>query len=124
MKGPLPSQITLSAPAAWAIVGHLSDKNIVRITVEQSVVLQSRIKARVLVLLATEGLDKTLDELDQKKFTPALLQGYRELNGVVVTVPGDHHVHLNHPEIVAPVVSDFLQSNDSAHSADDVTAKL
>lgn len=47
--------------------------------------------------------------------------------GVVVTVPGDHHVHLNHPEIVAPVVSDFLQSNDSAHlpsSADDVTAKL
>lgn len=29
----------------------------------------------------------------------------------VVTVAGDHHVHLNSPEVVAPLVSEFLQSN-------------
>uniref|UniRef100_A0A3B3ZSK1 AB hydrolase-1 domain-containing protein n=1 Tax=Periophthalmus magnuspinnatus TaxID=409849 RepID=A0A3B3ZSK1_9GOBI len=29
----------------------------------------------------------------------------------VVTVPGDHHVHLNNPEFVAPLVSDFLRSD-------------
>uniref|UniRef100_A0A8C7ZRA6 Serine hydrolase like n=1 Tax=Oryzias sinensis TaxID=183150 RepID=A0A8C7ZRA6_9TELE len=28
----------------------------------------------------------------------------------VATVPGNHHVHLNNPENVAPLVSDFLQT--------------
>lgn len=28
----------------------------------------------------------------------------------VVMVPGDHHVHLNNPEVVAPLVSEFLQN--------------
>lgn len=28
----------------------------------------------------------------------------------VVTVQGDHHTHLNNPETVAPLVSDFLQT--------------
>uniref|UniRef100_A0A8C2YXP4 Serine hydrolase like n=1 Tax=Cyclopterus lumpus TaxID=8103 RepID=A0A8C2YXP4_CYCLU len=54
-------------------------KNIVRITGEQSLELQSRIKA------------------------PLLMH-------TVVTVPGDHHVHLEQPEVVAPLVSDFLQT--------------
>lgn len=29
---------------------------------------------------------------------------------LIVTVPGDHHVHLNNPEVVAPAVSDFLKT--------------
>ncbi|CAL8332800.1 unnamed protein product [Merluccius merluccius] len=103
-------------------------KNIVRISLEQSVELQSGIKARVLVLIAEEGFGKMFAEPDQKKFTSTLLQGYREQDGIVVRVPGDHHVHLNHPEIVAPFVSDFLQSNGPSpfpSAADDSTiAKL
>uniref|UniRef100_A0A668ATX7 Uncharacterized protein n=1 Tax=Myripristis murdjan TaxID=586833 RepID=A0A668ATX7_9TELE len=45
----------------------------------------------------------------------------------VVTVPGDHHVHLNSPEIVAPFVCDFLQSkvlSQPPSPADSQTAKL
>lgn len=103
-------------------------KNIWRISMEQSMELQSRIKARILVVLAEEGFEKIFAESDQHKFTSALLQGYREQNGIVATVPGDHHVHLNHPEIVAPFVSDFLQSNVPSHlpssENDSTTAKL
>lgn len=35
---------------------------------------------------------------------------YSLLQHTVVTVPGNHHVHLNNPEIVAPIVSDFLRT--------------
>ncbi|KAM4604460.1 serine hydrolase-like protein isoform 2-T2 [Polymixia lowei] len=103
-------------------------KNIVRISMEQSLEMQSRIQARLLVLLADEGFDKIFAEPDQKKFTSTLLQGYRDRNGVVVTVPGDHHVHLNCPETVAPFISDFLQTRDPSRSSSDAegtqTAKL
>uniref|UniRef100_A0A3Q3L8H9 Serine hydrolase like n=1 Tax=Mastacembelus armatus TaxID=205130 RepID=A0A3Q3L8H9_9TELE len=53
-------------------------KNIARITLEQSMDMQSRIKASVL--------------------------------HTVVTVPGDHHIHLNNPAVVAPIVSEFLRT--------------
>ncbi|XP_020794212.1 serine hydrolase-like protein [Boleophthalmus pectinirostris] len=85
-------------------------KNIVRISLEQSLEMQSRIQATVLVILAEDGFEKMFSEEQQKKFS-ALLQGFRDRNHKVVTVPGDHHVHLNNPEYVAPLVSDFLQSN-------------
>lgn len=35
----------------------------------------------------------------------------------VVTVPGDHHVHLNKPEAVATFVSDFLRTKVAPASA-------
>ncbi|XP_056136725.1 serine hydrolase-like protein [Lampris incognitus] len=103
-------------------------KNIVRISMEQSLEFQSRIQAHVLVVLAEEGFEKIFAEPDQKKFTSALLQGYRNRNGIVVKVPGDHHVHLNRPERVAPFISDFLQTrvlSQSPSTAEDTqTAKL
>ncbi|XP_055077044.1 serine hydrolase-like protein isoform X1 [Periophthalmus magnuspinnatus] len=86
-------------------------KNIARISVEQSLEMQSRIRASVLVVLAENGFEKILTEANQMKFPPLLLQGYRDQNHKVVTVPGDHHVHLNNPEFVAPLVSDFLRSD-------------
>ncbi|XP_040001404.1 serine hydrolase-like protein isoform X2 [Xiphias gladius] len=85
-------------------------KNIVRISLEQSLEMQSRIQASVLVVLAEGGFEKIFAEQDQKKFTSALLQAYRDRNHTVVTVPGDHHIHLNRPEVVGPLVSDFLQT--------------
>ncbi|KAF7665077.1 hypothetical protein LDENG_00154560 [Lucifuga dentata] len=83
-------------------------KNIVRTSMEQSLVMQSAIQASILIILAEEGFEKANAGSDQKEYTSALLQAYRDRNHTVVTVPGDHHVHLNNPEVVAPFVSDFL----------------
>ncbi|KAM4594328.1 serine hydrolase-like protein [Fundulus diaphanus] len=98
-------------------------KNVVRISLEQSLELQSRIEASVLVVLAEGGFEKLFAEPDQKKFTSALLQAYRDRRNTVVKVPGDHHVHLNNPEVVAPLVSEFLQNKAvSASGSEDVHA--
>ncbi|MEQ2283752.1 hypothetical protein AMECASPLE_014863 [Ameca splendens] len=83
-------------------------KNVVHISLEQSLELQSRIEASVLVVLAESGFEKTF--ADHKKVTSALLQAYRDRHDTVVKVPGDHHVHLNNPEAVASLVSEFLQN--------------
>ncbi|XP_044047214.1 serine hydrolase-like protein isoform X6 [Siniperca chuatsi] len=58
---------------------------------------------------ADKGFGTTFPESNQQKLT-SLLQGYRERNHTVVTAPGDHHIHLSNPEVVAPLVSDFLQT--------------
>lgn len=84
-------------------------KNIARTSPEQVLELQTRIEASTLVVLADSGLDKLFAEPEQKIFASAVLQAYRDKNNEVVTVEGDHHVHLNNPEVVAPIVSDFLQ---------------
>ncbi|KAM6972192.1 serine hydrolase-like protein [Aplochiton taeniatus] len=103
-------------------------KNIVRISLEQSMAFLSGIQARVLVVLAEDGFEKIFAEPEQKIFTSTLLQGYRDHQGIVLTLPGDHHVHLNRPETVAPVIIDFLQREDvssqSAATEDTQTAKL
>ncbi|XP_076026485.1 serine hydrolase-like protein [Genypterus blacodes] len=86
-------------------------KNIVRYTLEQCLAMQSNIKASVLLILADEGFGRIFDEPEQVEFSTTLLQTYRDKNHTVVKVPGDHHIHLNSPEVVAPFVCDFLQSN-------------
>uniref|UniRef100_A0A8C7QHW1 Serine hydrolase like n=1 Tax=Oncorhynchus mykiss TaxID=8022 RepID=A0A8C7QHW1_ONCMY len=101
-------------------------KNVVRVSLEQSLELQSRIQARVLVVLAEEGFEKMFSEPQQKTFTSTLLQGYKDQSGMVVNVPGDHHVHLNTPETVAQLIADFLQKEAPSHSTaeDTQAAKL
>lgn len=42
----------------------------------------------------------------------------------VVMVTGDHHVHLNNPEVVAPLVSDFLQTGAVSQQHHKQTHKL
>ncbi|TDH16077.1 hypothetical protein EPR50_G00016240 [Perca flavescens] len=79
-------------------------KNIVPISLEQSLEMQSRIQASVLVVLGDKGFGAAPESNHLK-----LLQGYVERNHTVVTVSGDHHVHLNDPKVVAPFVCDFLQ---------------
>lgn len=101
--------------------------NIVRISVEQSLEMQSNIKASGLVVLAEDGFEKVFVEQDQKRFTSALLQAYRDRNHTVARVAGDHHIHLNNPEVVAPLVSDFLRTKVLAQSdelKDVLTSKL
>ncbi|XP_024145210.1 serine hydrolase-like protein isoform X1 [Oryzias melastigma] len=102
-------------------------KNVVRISLDQSLELLSKIQASVLVVLAEDGFEKMFSDSKQSKFTSALLQAYRDRNHAVVTVPGDHHVHLNNPENVAPLLSDFLQTKVLPHSSqltDGLNSKL
>ncbi|XP_040001408.1 serine hydrolase-like protein isoform X2 [Xiphias gladius] len=86
-------------------------KDIVRVSLEQSLEMQSRIQASVLAVQAEEGYNKIFSEPAQKVFASTLLQCLRDRNHRVVTVPGDHCIHLNNPEIVAPFVSDFLRTH-------------
>ncbi|XP_006787429.1 serine hydrolase-like protein [Neolamprologus brichardi] len=84
-------------------------KNIERITLEQSLEMQSLIQAPVLLILADKGIGPASWEPSQK-LTSKLLQVYQERNDSVVRVPGSHHVHLDNPEVVAPFICDFLQT--------------
>ncbi|XP_031597062.1 serine hydrolase-like protein isoform X2 [Oreochromis aureus] len=84
-------------------------KNIERITLEQSLEMQSMIQAPVLLILADKGFGPASRESSQK-LTSKLLQVYQERNDTVVRVPGSHHVHLDNPEVVAPFICDFLQT--------------
>uniref|UniRef100_A0A1A7XAT3 Serine hydrolase-like n=1 Tax=Iconisemion striatum TaxID=60296 RepID=A0A1A7XAT3_9TELE len=101
---------------------RLNLKNVVRNTMEQCLDMQSQIQAPVLVLVAEGGFEQRFLELEQKKFFSIILQAYRNRNHTVLSVPGDHHVHLNNPEVVAPLVSDFLQNK--ARLKDAHTPKL
>uniref|UniRef100_A0A3Q1GZM1 AB hydrolase-1 domain-containing protein n=1 Tax=Anabas testudineus TaxID=64144 RepID=A0A3Q1GZM1_ANATE len=68
---------------------RINFKNIARTTLEQCLEMQKKIQCVSLPLSLSLSLRQH----------------------TVVTVPGDHHVHLNNPEVVAPLVSDFLQSD-------------
>lgn len=86
---------------------------------------------------ADGSIEAKFSEYAQRKFTPALLQCLHDRNvslchnhacdgwtctpvcnalslcwlqHSVMTVPGDHHVHLSSPEVVAPAVSHFLRT--------------
>ncbi|XP_042341851.1 serine hydrolase-like protein [Plectropomus leopardus] len=85
-------------------------KYILRNSLEQSLEMQSKIQASVLVVLAENGLDRMFSEPSQRKFSPTLLQHLQDRNHTVAKVAGDHHVHLDKPEVVAPLVSDFLRT--------------
>lgn len=88
-------------------------KNIARISLEQSLEMLSRIQANILVIMVEGGLQKMFTEAQQKIKASAVLQSYKDQNHKVVTVSGDHHIHLNNPEAVAPLVVDFLNSSAS-----------
>lgn len=99
-------------------------KNVARLTMDQVTELQSRIEAPVLIVLADSGFENLFIAPEQKKFLSDLLQVYRNKNNSVVTVPGDHHVHLNNPEVVAPIVSEFLRRKAPSHVAAASVAQL
>uniref|UniRef100_G3PU22 Serine hydrolase like n=1 Tax=Gasterosteus aculeatus TaxID=69293 RepID=G3PU22_GASAC len=82
-------------------------KNIIRMTLEQSLQLHSGIKAPMLVILAEDGFEKLFvgEGLQGPKQRQYFLSVFQHK---VVKIPGDHHIHLNNPEVVAPLVSDFL----------------
>lgn len=50
------------------------------------------------------------------RYTPSAAVSLFLLQSTLVTVEGDHHVHLNNPERVAPIIADFLLSQTSEHN--------
>ncbi|KAM8843625.1 serine hydrolase-like protein isoform 1-T1 [Synchiropus picturatus] len=81
-------------------------RNIARATLELSLEMLSRIQAPVLVVVADRGLKVVYPEIASNY--SSLLTHHEERDNTVTWVSGNHHVHLDHPEVVAPVVSDFL----------------
>ncbi|XP_056593471.1 serine hydrolase-like protein [Triplophysa dalaica] len=81
-------------------------RNIAMVTPEHCLYMQSLIQARVMLLLASEGMNKQFPPPDGD----ALQKGWIEQKSTIVEVEGDHHVHLNKPEKAAHVITDFLQS--------------
>ncbi|XP_051899245.1 serine hydrolase-like protein isoform X2 [Pristis pectinata] len=83
----------------------------VRITVDQCLEFQKNITAAVLLIMADDGLIK--DEKWNLSRPPCslLLEGYRNVlkQFQLERVEGNHHVHLNDPERVAGIISDFLK---------------
>ncbi|XP_016346562.1 serine hydrolase-like protein [Sinocyclocheilus anshuiensis] len=84
-------------------------KNIVNNNMEQCLHMLSLVKARVMLLLAKDGLFKTFtlpngyDDLIQKSWV--------DQKATILNIEGDHHIHLNKPESVASIITDFLQSH-------------
>uniref|UniRef100_A0A3Q0QZL6 Serine hydrolase like n=1 Tax=Amphilophus citrinellus TaxID=61819 RepID=A0A3Q0QZL6_AMPCI len=71
--------------------------------------------------LLSKGTNIARITLEQNILLPLhfnLLHDWHHLSfqHAVVTVPGDHHIHLNNPDVVAPVLSDFLQTKVLSHS--------
>ncbi|XP_033831982.2 serine hydrolase-like protein [Periophthalmus magnuspinnatus] len=84
-------------------------RDVVRMSLEQNLELYSRTQAGVLVILAAQGyFENTLS---------SVVQHFEERQCECVTVEGDHHVHLNNPEHVAPHISKFLQTKLSSSSS-------
>ncbi|XP_017554577.1 serine hydrolase-like protein [Pygocentrus nattereri] len=87
--------------------------NIARIDLDQSLCLLAQIKAKVLVLWASQGLLKIFPQPED------LFEGLQkalETRNTIVKVEGDHHIHLNNASVVAPIITDFLQSVTPQHT--------
>ncbi|XP_038038868.1 serine hydrolase-like protein 2 [Anas acuta] len=85
------------------------------LTVEQCVKLLQKIQDRVLIILARDGLLVPHKLESKNHFVIALREAFeRTLKEHIqlVEVPGSHFVHMNEPEVVSGIISNFL----TAHS--------
>ncbi|XP_067258564.1 serine hydrolase-like protein [Chanodichthys erythropterus] len=84
-------------------------KNIVNISMQQGLYMLSLIKARVMLLLANEGLFKTFTL--PNGYGDMIRKSWTDQKATIIDIEGDHHIHLNKPESVASIITDFLQSH-------------
>ncbi|KAG5853931.1 hypothetical protein ANANG_G00032070 [Anguilla anguilla] len=82
--------------------------NITRLTLMQAFEMLSRTQAQIHLVMASNGIRRSLSE-PMKQVCDELLKAYADKGASVVTVAGDHHVHLNRPEAVAQLLTDYLQ---------------
>ncbi|KAM9205255.1 serine hydrolase-like protein 2 [Mergus octosetaceus] len=85
------------------------------LTVEQCVKLLQKIQDRVLIILARDGLLVPHKLESKNHFVIALREAFEHTlkeHIQLVEVPGSHFVHMNEPEVVSGIISNFL----TAHS--------
>ncbi|XP_072348168.1 serine hydrolase-like protein isoform X2 [Scyliorhinus torazame] len=87
-----------------------------RITTEQCLKLQKNITAAVLLIGAKDGLLKDEKWNPNKPPFSLILEGYHSLANQfrLEKVEGTHHVHLNQPDRVAGIISEFLRMGVSS----------
>ncbi|XP_077102465.1 serine hydrolase-like protein [Siphateles boraxobius] len=84
-------------------------KNIVNNNMQQCLYMLSLVKARVMLLLANEGLFKTFTL--PNGYSDMIRKSWTDQKATILDIEGDHHIHLNKPESVASRITDFLQSH-------------
>lgn len=101
-------------------------KNIVNNNMEQCLHMISLVKAPVMILLAKDGLFKTFTLPDG--YVDMIQKSWTEQKASIVDVEGDHHIHLNKPESVDFMITDFLQSHSpdktESESSNNQSSKL
>lgn len=86
------------------------------LTVEQCVKLLQSIKDRVLIILAQDGLLVPHKLEIRNQFVKSLREAYEHTlkeDIQLVEVPGSHFVHLNEPEVVSGIISNFLTAQNT-----------
>lgn len=81
------------------------------LTVEQCVKLLQKIQDRVLIVLAQDGLLVPHKLESKNHFVIALREAFEHTlkeHIQLVEVPGSHFVHMNEPEVVSGIISNFL----------------
>ncbi|XP_075009748.1 serine hydrolase-like protein 2 isoform X3 [Calonectris borealis] len=85
-------------------------------TVEQCVKLLQKIQDRVLIIVAQDGLLVPHKLDDRNHFVKALREAFESIlkeHIQLVEVPGSHFVHLNEPEVVSGIISNFLTAQNT-----------
>ncbi|KAM6304068.1 serine hydrolase-like protein 2 isoform 2-T2 [Podargus strigoides] len=80
-------------------------------TVEQCVKLLQKIQDRVLIIVAQDGLLVPHKLHSRSRFVKALREAFESTlkqHIQLAEVPGSHFVHLNEPEVVSGIISNFL----------------
>nr|XP_013052469.1 serine hydrolase-like protein 2 [Anser cygnoides]XP_013052479.1 serine hydrolase-like protein 2 [Anser cygnoides]XP_047934806.1 serine hydrolase-like protein 2 [Anser cygnoides]XP_047934807.1 serine hydrolase-like protein 2 [Anser cygnoides] len=86
------------------------------LTMEQCVKLLQKIQDRVLIVLARDGLLVPHKLESKNHFVIALREAFeRTLKEHIqlVEVPGSHFVHMNEPEVVSGIISNFLAAHNT-----------
>ncbi|XP_072723836.1 serine hydrolase-like protein 2 isoform X2 [Ciconia boyciana] len=85
-------------------------------TVEQCVKLLQKIQDRVLIIVAQDGLLAPHKRDSRNHFVKALQEAFESTlkeHIQLVEVPGSHFVHLNKPEVVSGIISNFLTAQNA-----------
>ncbi|KAM6424970.1 serine hydrolase-like protein 2 isoform 1-T1 [Rhynochetos jubatus] len=85
-------------------------------TVEQCVKLLQKIQDRVLIIVAQDGLLVPHKLGSRNQFVKGLQEAFKSTlkeHIQVVEVPGSHFVHLNEPEVVSGIISNFLMARNT-----------
>uniref|UniRef100_A0A8C1SQN8 Serine hydrolase like n=1 Tax=Cyprinus carpio TaxID=7962 RepID=A0A8C1SQN8_CYPCA len=91
-------------------------KNIVNNNIEQCLHMLSLVKARVMLLLAKDGLFKMFTL--PNGYGDMIQKSWTDQKATILNIEGDHHIHLNKPESVASIITDFLQSHSPDETED------